>query len=141
MIISPLAVLKSITDAAEKAYPEEACGLLVGRRHRRNTLIETAIESANVTTGSKTKRFEVDPKTRFDVMRAVDGSAQSIIGLYHSHPDYPSEPSETDKQMIFEPDLIWLIVSVITGQAVHIGAFRPVEGAAQFRRLSLRTKA
>lgn len=141
MIISPLAVVKTVADAAEEAYPEEACGLLVGRRTRRRTLIENAIPSRNIAQDRRIERFEVDPKLRFDLMRALDGTASQIVGHYHSHPDQPSDPSPTDLEMAFEPDLVWLIVSVVDRQVVHIGAFQPSIHRRRFKRLHLRTTA
>lgn len=141
MIVSPLGVVKAIADAAEAAYPEEACGLLVGRRTSRRTLIDNATPSRNVAAQSSINRFEVDPKVRFDLMRSLAGTSSRIVGHYHSHPDQPSDPSPTDLRMAFEPDLVWLIVSVVRSQAVHIGAFQPTVDRRRFRRLQLRTIA
>lgn len=139
MILSPIDVLKTIADAAEAAYPEEACGFLVGRRGARRTIINRAIPSRNLAAGLRPKWFEADPKVRFDVMRSLRDSSEDLVGHYHSHPDHPSDPSPTDLQMAFEPDLIWLIVSVSGGQAVHVGAFRPVAERSRFRRHMLQT--
>ena len=141
MILSPLAVLKAVADAAEAAYPEEACGLLVGRRTSRHTFLSAVVPSHNVSAGAKRDRFEVDPKVRFDVMRSLEGTPQFIVGHYHSHPDHPCEPSPTDLEMAFEPDLIWLIVSVVDGQVVNLGAFQPAAGQTRFKRLTLRATA
>jgi proteasome lid subunit RPN8/RPN11 len=139
MILGPLAVLKDVVDAAEATYPEEVCGLLVGRQSGENTLLTRAVHSINVADGDRRRRFEVDPKVRFDVMRTLEGTDDSIVGHFHSHPDQPAEPSSFDREMIFEPGFLWLIVSVVDGQAVQVGCFRPTSRPKQFRRVSLRT--
>lgn len=116
--------------AAEAAYPEEACGLLVGRHTADGSvLIDRIAESANVAKGERRRSFEVDPKVRFDLMRALEepqGGAEGarLIGHYHSHPDHPPEPSATDLSMAYEPELIWLILGVEDGRAEAVRGFR-----------------
>jgi proteasome lid subunit RPN8/RPN11 len=146
MISLPLAFLKIITDTAETAYPRECCGLLVGRDDGAGALIVTRmIESPNLAPEGRKDRFEVDPQIRFDVMRELDAYARQgyakhrIIGHYHSHPDHPAQPSATDLSMAFEPDLVWLIISVVDGQAVQATAHVVDRQARQFREIPLRT--
>ncbi len=113
MILLPAAVRAQVASEAEAAYPEECCGLLVGRRRADGAIaLERAVASANVAAGEKRDRFEVDPRLRFALMRELAGTARAIVGHYHSHPDHPAMPSATDRAMAFEPDLIWLIIAV-----------------------------
>jgi len=146
MISLPLALLKSIADAAESAYPKECCGLLIGRDDGAGALVVTRIvESDNLAAGDAFDRFEVDPQLRFNVMRELDGETDGgqprhrIIGHYHSHPNHPAQPSEHDLDMAFEPDLVWLIVSVVDGQAVHATAHVVDRDGRRFREIPLRT--
>lgn len=116
--------------AAEAAYPEEACGLLVGRAQAPGEiLVDRIAESANVAEGDRRRTFEVDPKVRFDLMRALEESGgtatgERLIGHYHSHPDHPPAPSATDLAMAYEPELVWLIVGVERGRAGAVRGFR-----------------
>ncbi len=146
MISLPLSFLKVITDVAEAAYPQESCGLLVGRDDGAGTLVVTrVVESPNLAEPGIKDRFEVDPQVRFNVMRELDNNAKQglaqhrIIGHYHSHPDHPAQPSKTDLDMAYEPDLVWLITSVVDGQAVHSTAHVVDAQARQFREIPLRT--
>jgi len=117
--------LDAIKAQAEQAYPQECCGLLVGRLNASGFLsITRVVASANTSNANTADSFEVDPKVRFDVMRDVEHSEDDIIGHYHSHPDHPAKPSQTDINMAFEPEFIWLITSVNTGQAADITAWR-----------------
>ncbi len=146
MISLPLSFLKCISDAAEAAYPKECCGLLVGRDDGAGALVVTrVVESRNLAEDGRHDRFEVDPQVRFDVMRELDDYAKQghahhrIIGHYHSHPGHPAQPSETDLSKAYEPDLVWLIVSVVDGQAVQTTAHVVDSEGRQFREIPLRT--
>lgn len=116
--------------AAEAAYPEEACGLVVGRDTADGSLLVDRIaESANVADGDRRRTFEVDPKVRFDLMRALEGpegdaTGARLIGHYHSHPNHPPAPSATDLAMAYEPELVWLIVGIEGGRADAVRGFR-----------------
>ncbi len=135
--LSP-AQLQVIERAAESAYPEEACGLLVGRAEPGGAWQVNAVEaSANVAEPPRTRRFEVDPKLRLRLERALRDSPDSVMGVYHSHPNGRAEPSETDISMIFEPDMIWLITAVSEGRAGTTMAYKPAEDGAAFQPLGL----
>jgi [CysO sulfur-carrier protein]-S-L-cysteine hydrolase len=135
----PAELLKKITDAAENSYPDEACGLLVGTFKPRGVILVSSVEAAaNVAEGSRGDRFEVDPRVRFALMRRLRGGAERLIGHYHSHPNHPALPSRRDLEMAFEPDLVWLITSVMGGRAAETTAHIPEPVAGCFRRIELR---
>ncbi len=118
--LSP-AQLDDIHAQAEAAYPYESCGLLAGRREPNGNVTVTRVKpSPNVmrdeTEDGGKDRFEVDPQVRFDLMRAVADTDEEIIGHYHAHPDHPAKPSETDLDLAFEPELVWLITAVKNGR-------------------------
>jgi proteasome lid subunit RPN8/RPN11 len=72
-------------------------------------------------------------------MRRLRGGAERLIGHYHSHPDNPALPSRRDLEMAFEPDLVWLITSVMGGRAAETTAHIPEPDARCFRQVALRT--
>lgn len=122
--ISP-AQLKQITEQAQAAYPGECCGLLAGRAGLDGSITVTrVVASPNAAASPGNDRFEVSPKVRFDLMRALDGTDEAIIGHYHSHPDHPPKPSKTDLSMAFEPELVWLITAVTSATAGETFAWR-----------------
>ena len=135
--LSP-AQLQVIERAAEAAYPEEACGLLVGRAEPGGAWQVRAVEaSANVAEPPRTRRFEVDPKLRLRLERELREGPDSVVGVYHSHPNGSAAPSETDISMIFEPNMVWLITAVAGGKAGATMAYKPTEDGAAFRPLGL----
>lgn len=140
MILLPRPLLKQIVDAAKAAYPDECCGLVVGYTQPPQDLIVTRVEvSPNVAEENAAERFEVSPRLRLDIMRALDGGPERILGHFHSHPDHPAQPSPRDLERAWEPDLVWLIVSVLDGQAIHTTAHVLDGDGRQFREVSLRT--
>ena len=140
------AQLRAIERAAEAAYPEEACGLLVGQSAPDGSCRVSAVEaSANVAAPPRTRRFEVDPKLRLRLERALRDGPDSVVGVYHSHPDGSAAPSTTDIAMIFEPAMVWLITAVDGdgdgdgggGRAGTTTAWRPADDGTAFVPLGL----
>ena len=115
MIKIPASLLALITVAAEAAYPKECCGLLAGRDDGGDVRVTRVEPSPNLAEGDQRDSFLVDPKIQFDLMRDLREGPERIIGHYHSHPDHPARPSERDRQSVFYPDHIWVIVSVAGG--------------------------
>ena len=117
--------LTQIQSAATEAYPAECCGLLVGKNIADDVIeVSRIVPSVNVLADKGNDRFEIDPQTRIDLERNLRGTTDSIIGHYHSHPDHPAIPSNTDLAQAYEPDLIWLIVSVRAGAPKEVKAHR-----------------
>lgn len=145
MILLARAHLKVIADAAERAYPGECCGLLVGRGGGGDALeVTRVVESPNLAgteapAGGRRDRFEVDPEIRLRLQSELEGGPERIIGLYHSHPDHAAQPSAHDLESVWEPELVWLITAVEQGQAVHTTAHALDAGGRQFREIALRT--
>jgi proteasome lid subunit RPN8/RPN11 len=135
MIIIPSRWLGVLIEAAERAYPEECCGLLIGRRLPDDLRTVTGVvASRNVARGRRQSAFAVDPRLRFGVSRALRESEDRLIGHYHSHPDAAAVPSAGDLAMAFEPELLWVIVAVANGVAVRVAAHQPQPDASRFRR-------
>jgi proteasome lid subunit RPN8/RPN11 len=127
--------MKAVVDQAEAAWPEEACGLLVGRVLPGPSWRVTRVEASRNLADNRKRRFEVDPGLRIGLERELRGGEEAIVGLYHSHPDMPARPSATDRTQVYEPRLVWLIVSVQGGQAIQTAAFHPT--AEGFRPVDL----
>lgn len=107
---------------AAGAYPDEACALIVGTGDP--PAITRLVPCANIAEDRR-RRFEVDPAARIRLEIALRGTAERIVGVWHSHPNGRPEPSATDAAMIYEPDLIWLITAVAPPAQPVTRAFRP----------------
>lgn len=129
MIAIAAAQLAAIRAHAERAYPDECCGLLVGVIEGDGQVrIVEAVPGANVA-DDRRRSFEVDPQLRFDLGRRLRGSDRAMVGHYHSHPDAAADASPRDRARAIETNLVWLIVAVDGGRAGDVRAFRTVGDA------------
>jgi len=139
MITATNAQMVQISTIAEAAYPAECCGLLAGVINPNSGIAVTrVVPSDNVALTNTLNSFEVDPKVRFDLMRALEGTGEEIIGHYHSHPDQPAEPSATDLSMVYEPELYWLIAAVDKHATGDIKAYRILPDGSAFAPVPIR---
>jgi proteasome lid subunit RPN8/RPN11 len=125
-----------IADAAERAYPNEACGLLIGRSDGSGWRITRAIVGDNVHPEPR-RRFEVDPRLVFEWMRRLRGGAESVVGHFHSHPDGPAAPSETDRASAYDRSALWIIAAVPQGRLGPMRAFRLERDGAGFAEVTV----
>lgn len=126
-----------IQKQAETAWPKECCGLLIGRLEGDELLVDEVRPCRNLLAPDSQDRFEIDPQDRFDAQRQARAMGRQIVGHYHSHPNGVGEPSATDKGMMFEPELVWLIVGVQDGRALPVKAFQPDPEKSDFAPLPL----
>lgn len=120
--------LQAIQAHAERTYPEECCGLLLGTIATDKRVVHQVYavpnawdqEAANVLNEpesfTKTRRYWIAPETMLAGMREARCRNLDVIGIYHSHPDYPATPSECDRAFAWS-QYSYLIVSVEQGSA------------------------
>jgi proteasome lid subunit RPN8/RPN11 len=58
----------------------------------------------------------MDPKEQLDVFNYMDKKGLDLVGIYHSHPDGPDTPSDTDIDEAFYPEAVYLIWSRSSGE-------------------------
>ncbi|WP_395331580.1 M67 family metallopeptidase [Novosphingobium sp. BL-8H] len=99
------AVVTALLDEASRIFPEECCGLLLGREGR----IESAVPAANVAP-ERTRHFEIDPAALLAAHRAARAGGPQILGYYHSHPGGQPIPSAVDREHSTGDLRIWAII-------------------------------
>ncbi len=114
--------LAAIRAAAAAAWPEECCGVLVGRREGARAVVVRTVAAVNVAT-ERRHRFEVDPRALFDAHRGARAAGEEVLGPYHSHPEGTARPSATDAARAVAPGECWLIVATADGRAGENRAF------------------
>ena len=95
LTITP-AIRAHIENHAVETYPHECCGVIVGRVSGDAREGVEAHRTGNLNTERAHDRFELDPKDFVRLDREAREQGLDIIGIYHSHPDHPARPSETD---------------------------------------------
>jgi proteasome lid subunit RPN8/RPN11 len=118
-----------------KAYPDEACGVLLGLADGPFEVLE-AHACANVNLERSRDRYLLDPAEQLRIEKDARLRSLDVVGYYHSHPDHPAQASLTDLEHSWE-QVIYLIVSVREGRAVDRRAwFRPL-GHRSFEEVAL----
>lgn len=126
--------LQQITSHAESTYPEECCGLLLGKIEGETTQVIEIIATENswnaddfasisLHQGSKRNRFSIAPAILLKVQKSARDRHLLIVGIYHSHPDHLGIPSEFDRQIAW-PNYSYLIAAVPQGKVRDIYAWK-----------------
>lgn len=108
MIRIPTHIYDGIVAQAYAELPNEACGLLVGKEG------EVAKQHALTNIDHSPEHFSFDPAEQFQVFRSARADGLEIIANYHSHPETPSRPSVEDIRLAYDPNILYLIVSLAT---------------------------
>ena len=128
---------------ARAAFPYECCGLLIGvtEGEEESVVQVTRIaESRNLAAPERRDRFEIDPALQFSLLREMRDAEESIVGVYHSHPNGRPSPSPRDLEDARDPGLIWLVTAVgeVEGEApVATRAFRLAPDGTRFEEIPL----
>ena len=116
-------LLAQIAAEAEKSYPNECCGFIIGilkAADSQNKIAETIIPCENqFEEDEKFHRFLIRPEEMLKVQRSAAKSGKDIIGFYHSHPDHRAIPSEYDRTHAL-PIYSYVIASAVKGKTAEI---------------------
>ena len=87
----------------QRRSPLEACGLLAGRNGRA----ELAIGVPNA--AKSPVRFLMEPRAQWKAFNKIEHLELELLGIYHSHPKGPPQPSATDIEEASYPvvHIIW----------------------------------
>ena len=114
MLVIPFKILEDIFEHSRETYPEECCGILVGRDEQNRRIVTESHRARNTSEERRHERYLLDEKKLIEVIRATRGLSVDVVGFYHSHPDHPSCPSSHDTETAAWPGYSYLIVSVST---------------------------
>lgn len=129
MLIINSQLLQQMKKQAEDGYPYEICGFMIGRISYKDN-VRQVFEIFQVENQNKERandRFEISPKDYLRVEQYADSKNLQIVGIYHSHPDHPDRPSQTDLMFALE-DLSYIIISVNNKKAESFKSWQLVEG-------------
>jgi proteasome lid subunit RPN8/RPN11 len=105
--------VERIEAAARAGHPFEVCGVFLGRGAR----VERVVAVANRETEMPRVRYQIAPEDLLRIQREARDAGLEIIGYYHTHPDHPARPSETDRRIAAEglSDGVYHVVVGVTG--------------------------
>ena len=132
MILLTQKVISEIAEHAERDYPYECGGMLIGRfDDDRKTVTEIVpLENAREEE-ARHNRVLILPK---DVLRAEKYAREQkldVVGYYHSHPDDHAIPSQYDLDHAL-PVWSYVIASVMEGAAVDVRSWEMENDRSKF---------
>jgi proteasome lid subunit RPN8/RPN11 len=104
-------VLQQIGEHAISCYPEEACGLLVGRSATSEVVEFHPCE--NITHSAKV--YTINPKQHLMIERNAEDAGFDVVGVVHSHTHTEAYPSSTDVAQAPDPGWHYMIVTLKRG--------------------------
>jgi proteasome lid subunit RPN8/RPN11 len=121
------AVYAAIRAHGEETYPNECCGVLLGRissgSRREGWRIEAAVRAGNARADAAHNRYEIAPAELVNIEHEARGLRMEIAGFYHSHPDHAAHWSLTDLAEAHWLGCCYVITSVAQGRATETSFF------------------
>jgi [CysO sulfur-carrier protein]-S-L-cysteine hydrolase len=98
--------LSEMIDHVRNWYPMEGCGLLATDGNK----VTRVFPGTNI---ARSEIFyEMEPREVLNAMKEVDERGERLGAIFHSHPTTQAWPSPTDRELIFDPEVYMIIISL-----------------------------
>lgn len=127
-------VVEAITAHAERDYPHECGGMLIGKfEDGKKTVFETfPLENAREEE-ARHNRVLILPTDVLKAERYARENKLDVVGYYHSHPEDKGVPSQYDLDHAL-PVWSYVIASVISGKVVDIFSWEMENDRSRFNQ-------
>jgi proteasome lid subunit RPN8/RPN11 len=126
----PRSLLDRIIAQAREEAPNECCGIIASENGRA-VEVHPARNAA-----ASPLRYEMDGMEQYRIQTAIEDAGRDLGAIYHSHTRTPPYPSQTDINLAFYPDALYVIVGV-AGKEPDVRAFRIVDGEVSEAQLEV----
>lgn len=124
--------MEEIRRHGEAAYPEEGAGLLLGSVTGEDRQVEMILPLTNAREGeARHNRYLITAQEMLRGEQEAMRRGLDVLGVFHSHPDHPNQPSEFDREWAL-PWFSYIITSVHAGQAGESRSWRLSEDRVKF---------
>jgi [CysO sulfur-carrier protein]-S-L-cysteine hydrolase len=114
-------LLEEVLAHAREEAPNECCGMIATRDGRAVAVHRAANAAASPL------RYEIDPRDQLRIQSAIEDAGLELGAIYHSHTRSTPYPSQTDVNLAFYPDAVYVIVG-LADQRPEVRAYRIVDG-------------
>ena len=121
---------------AERTYPNECCGAMLGHMRGDKKIVTEAIALENAYAGEQGERYELRPEDLLEADKAARARGIDLIGIFHSHPDCDAYFSATDLKNSC-PWYSFVVLSITNGKFNHANSFLPDEDQTRAEREEL----
>jgi proteasome lid subunit RPN8/RPN11 len=101
---------EQIVEHARADAPNECCGMIASRDGDAVKVYPA------VNTAASPLRYEIDGAEQYRIQMAIDDDGLDLGAIYHSHTRSAPYPSQTDINLAFYPDALYVIVGLANGQ-------------------------
>ena len=138
MIVVSSEHIAAIRAHGEKDYPNECCGLLIGRTEAdgRKVVAETFPIDNAIAEGARHDRSLITPRDLMRGEKHARSKKLDVVGNYHSHPDWPAEASQFDLDHAW-PTWSYIIVSVPSAKSTDLFSWEMEPDRSRFNREEL----
>jgi len=102
----PKAIYDEMVEHALADAPNECCGMIASRDGEAVALYRAANAAASPL------RYEIDGKEQYRIQMDIDERELELGAIYHSHTRSDPYPSQTDINLAFYPEALYVIVGV-----------------------------
>ena len=115
---------EAIRKAGADAYPNECCGILLGKDEGDEHVVTSLrpIENARES-DERYHRFLITAEEMMQAELEARRLGLDIVGFYHSHPDHPARPSDYDREHAL-PFYSYIILRVAEGRPEQMTSWR-----------------
>ena len=111
--------IDQIKEHAQKDYPYECCGILLGKFENGEKTVTQVLEISNEKEEeNRHNRYLIPSSKILETELYAIKNGLDIVGFYHSHPDHPATPSAFDVEHAL-PVYSYFIVSVYDAKVVN----------------------
>jgi proteasome lid subunit RPN8/RPN11 len=94
---------------AREDAPNECCGMVASRNGEAVTVYRATNAAASPL------RYEIDGAEQYRIQMEIDEAQLDLGAIYHSHTRSEPYPSQTDINLAFYPDALYIIVGLANG--------------------------
>ena len=124
------ALYDEIVAHARADAPNECCGMIASRDGEAVKIYPAQNAAASPL------RYEIDGAEQYRIQMAIDDEDLDLGAIYHSHTRSAPYPSQTDINLAFYPDTLYVIVG-LAGDEPEVKAFEIRDGRVADAELSV----
>lgn len=122
---------EQIIEHARAEAPNECCGMVAARDGEAVRVYRAANAAASPL------RYEIDGGEQYRIQMAIDDAGLELGAIYHSHTRTAPYPSQTDINLAFYPDALYLIVGLADPASPELRGYRIRDGQVSEAELVL----
>ena len=130
---------KRMQKHALTTFPEECCGFMFGSFKDDKVMVDSVKVVKNNHPDFRSRRFLISPQDYMNAEKYADENSLALVGVYHSHPNHPALPSETDR-LAAMPGFTYIIYSIMDGELADVGAWELEEDRSKFSAVEIVNK-